>query len=81
MPVHDGTHAPVADPKALVDLDEAERTLEAVGSDCGAACSALRRMNAARIKLCSPRTSSCDDAERREGEARTHVASFCECPP
>lgn len=72
---------PVPDPRASAELDEAERTLEAVGSDCASACSALRRMNGARIKLCSPRTSGCDDAERREGDARKHVAAFCECPP
>jgi len=74
-------HAPVADPKAQSELDEAERILDAAGSDCAAACGALHRMNKARVRLCTPRTSACEDAERREGAARTHVAAFCECPP
>lgn len=76
----DGT--PVADPKAIADLDLGERRVDVAGSDCAAACSGMSLMNRARIKLCSPRTSSCDDAERREGDARTKVAAFCEgCTP
>lgn len=75
------TTAPIADPKAIAAMSEGERTLAAVGSDCAGACQALRRIMTARIQLCSPRTSACDDAERREDEARKHVASFCECPP
>ena len=72
---------PVADPKAMADLDVAERTLDAAGSDCAAACDAVRRMTSARLRLCSPKTSGCEDAERREGDGRRRVASFCECPP
>lgn len=72
---------PVSDPKAISDLDLGERRIEVAGSDCAAACAGLSTMTRARIKLCSPRTSACEDAERREGDARKKVAGFCEdCP-
>jgi len=67
----------VADPKALADLDTGERRIEVAGGDCAAACEALALMTRARIKLCSPRTSACDDAERREGGAQKKVVAFC----
>ena len=71
----------MADPKAIADLDAGERRIEVAGGDCAAACDAIGLITRARIKLCSPRTSSCDDAERREDEARKKVAGFCEpCP-
>ncbi|MBI2390287.1 MAG: hypothetical protein HYV09_11925 [Deltaproteobacteria bacterium] len=72
---------PIADPKARAALDEGERIVDVAGSDCAAACAGLAKMVRARVQLCSPRTTSCEDAERREGKARTHVAAFCECPP
>jgi hypothetical protein len=75
-PASGGT--PVADPKAISDLDVGERRVDVAGSDCAAACGGVRLMNSARIKLCSPRTSACDDAEKREGDARKKVASFCD---
>jgi hypothetical protein len=72
---------PVADPKAIADLDTGERRIEVAGGDCAAACDGVALMTRARISLCSPRTSPCEDAERREGEARKKVAGFCEpCP-
>ncbi len=72
---------PVSDPKAIADLDLGERRIEVAGSDCAAACSGLSTMTKARIKLCSPRTSACQDAEQREGDARKKVAAFCEACP
>jgi hypothetical protein len=78
---HGSTSVPVADPGAIADLDEGERRIEVSAGDCGGACEGLATMTHARIKLCSPRTSACDDAERREGDARRKVASFCDkCP-
>jgi len=78
-PASGGT--PVADPKAVADLDTGERRIDVSGGDCAAACDAVGLMNRARIKLCSPRTSACDDAERREGDARKKVVGFCgPCP-
>jgi hypothetical protein len=72
---------PVEDPAAGKSLDEAERTIEASGGDCAQSCSALAKMASARLKLCSPRTSACPDAERREDDARRTVTSYCgKCP-
>jgi hypothetical protein len=72
---------PIVDPAAGTALDEAERTIEASGGDCAQSCSALGKMASARLKLCSPRTSACADAERREEDARRDVASYCgKCP-
>lgn len=72
---------PVADPRAIADLDTGERRIEVAGGSCAAACQGLSTIVSARIKLCSPRTSACEDAERREGDARKKVAGFCEpCP-
>lgn len=69
------------DPHALAQLDEGERRVQAAGGDCGAACAGLAKMTHARVKLCSPRSSACADAEKREGDARREVASFCDpCP-
>jgi hypothetical protein len=78
-PIESSSSVPVADPKATAELDHGERMIKVAGGDCAAACSGLARMTTARITLCSPRTSACDDAERREGEARTRVAGFCDC--
>lgn len=72
---------PVADPKAIADLDLGERRIEVAGADCAAACGGLKLIFNARIKLCSPRTSACEDAERREGDAQKKVAAFCEACP
>jgi hypothetical protein len=80
-PASGTTSTPVADPKAIADLDLGERRIEVAGSDCAAACNGLTTMTRARIKLCSPRTSTCDDAEKREGDARKKVAAFCEACP
>lgn len=75
------TSTPVEDPKAIADLDTGERRIEVAGGDCAAACDAVTLMARARLKLCSPKTSGCDNAERRENEARRKVASFCDpCP-
>ncbi|MGZ3420982.1 MAG: hypothetical protein ACXVEF_03715 [Polyangiales bacterium] len=72
---------PVEDPAALKAIDEGERTIEASGGDCAQSCGALAKITSARLKLCSPRTSACPDAERREDEARRTVASYCgKCP-
>lgn len=72
---------PVVDPAAGTTIDEAERTIEASGGDCAQSCAALGKMASARVKLCSPRTSACADAERREEDARRNVASYCgKCP-
>jgi len=71
-----GAIAP-ADPEAMADFDEADRTLAAAAGDCGAACNALAAMTDARIRLCSPRTDACDDAERREGDAKRNVLATC----
>ena len=68
---------PVADPKAVADLDEGERRIEVAAGDCAAACGAMSTMTKARVTLCSPRTSACPDAERREGDAARRVAAFC----
>jgi hypothetical protein len=72
---------PVEDPAALKAIDEGERTIAVAGGDCAQSCGALARITSARVKLCSPRTSACPDAERREDEARRTVASYCgKCP-
>jgi hypothetical protein len=72
---------PIVDPAAGATIDEAERTIEASGGDCAQSCGALGKMASARLKLCSPRTSACADAERREEDARRNVASYCgKCP-
>jgi hypothetical protein len=75
------TATPVEDPRAIADLDTGERRIEVAGGDCAAACDGVALMARARLKLCSPKTSACDDAERRENDARRNVASFCDpCP-
>ena len=75
-PATSGT--PVVDPKAASDLDLGERRIEVAGSDCAAACSGFALINSARVKLCSPKTSACEDAEKREADARKKVLSFCD---
>lgn len=75
------TATPVEDPKAIADLDAGERRIEVAAGDCAAACDGVAMMARARLKLCSPRTSGCDNAERRENAARRNVAAFCDpCP-
>ena len=69
---------PVTDPKAVADLDTGERRIEVDGSDCAAACAGMTLITNARIKLCSPKTSACEDAEKRESDARKKVRSFCD---
>jgi hypothetical protein len=72
---------PVADPSAERAIEEAERSLAVAGGDCEAGCAAVAKIARARLRLCSPRTSACDDAERRDDEARRNVASYCgKCP-
>lgn len=76
--IESSSENPVADPKAIANLDEGERQIEVAGGDCAAACNGVTMMTRARVTLCSPRTSSCSDAERREGDARRRVAGFCD---
>ncbi|GAC1393851.1 MAG: hypothetical protein NVSMB47_01900 [Polyangiales bacterium] len=72
---------PATDPAALADLDAGERVVEVAAGDCAAACRGLDAMASARLRLCTPRTSSCDDAERREDVARKKVVASCDpCP-
>jgi hypothetical protein len=76
--IEGSSETPVADPKAIANLDEGERQIEVAAGDCGAACGGVSMMTKARVALCSPRTSACADAERREGDARRRVAGFCD---
>ena len=77
-PVSQTSETPASDPSALADLDRGERIIAVAGGDCAAACEALSIVTRARVRLCSPATSSCEDAERREDAATKQVASFCE---
>ena len=80
-PISESSAPPIADPKAIQQLDEGERVLTVAGSDCGAACRGLGQISKARLALCTPRTSACADAEKREGAAIQHIAGTCEpCP-
>lgn len=67
-----------SDPAALADLDRGERIIAVAGGDCAAACEALGVVVRARVKLCTPASSACADAERREAAASKQVASFCD---
>lgn len=81
LPARGTESVPVADPGALARLDAGERRIEVAAGDCAAACAGLAEITHARIDLCAPRTSACDDAEKRETAAHRQVASFCEpCP-
>jgi hypothetical protein len=77
-PVSQTSEAPASDPAALAELDRGERVIAVAAGDCAAACEALGVIMRARVKLCSPSTASCSDAERREAAATKQVASFCD---
>jgi hypothetical protein len=67
-----------ADPHQMAVLDEGEREIAAAAGDCAQACEGLARVVHARIALCSPSSNACANAEKREADARSNVASFCD---
>jgi hypothetical protein len=66
---------PVVDPAAVTAIDEGEHQIDT--ADCARSCAGLAKITQARVTLCSPRTTACDDAERREEIAKRKVVGAC----
>jgi hypothetical protein len=71
---------------ARVELERAQRDLEAAASECESACRALASMDRATIHLCALADQTddrrrCDDARKRLSDARVRVRAACgTCP-
>ena len=69
---------PAGDPGERAAIDEGEREIAAAAGDCAHACEGVVKIAHASAALCKPRSLACDDAQRREHEARARVATFCD---